>query len=292
MLRGRTIAVTRPREQAGEASRTIEREGGRAYLFPTIEIKRTRDPSVVEKFIADLEGSQVDYVVFMSANAVRCSFEAAEALGQRHRLSEALDKTTIVAVGPKTANELAKHGVHTSLVPRSHSSAGVLGLLRSHVLAGRTIYLPRTRAARPTLSRGLRKLGAEVREFYVYESLIPNRRGEEERFLRSLTHGAIDAVIFSSPLTAKNLFRMLGRHTSSRQVTDLLNSRTTVVAIGPTTAKALKKLEVKVDVLPRRYLFEDALRALGRYWDDKTKAGANEPPPDMRTDAEDDGRRA
>ena len=40
----------------------------------------------------------------------------------------------------------------------------------------------------------------------------------------------------------------------------------TVVAIGPTTAEALKELNIKVDVVPKDYLFEEALLALAAYW--------------------------
>jgi uroporphyrinogen-III synthase len=38
------------------------------------------------------------------------------------------------------------------------------------------------------------------------------------------------------------------------------------VAIGPTTAEALKEMDVKVDVMPEDYLFEKALLALAEYW--------------------------
>ena len=38
-----------------------------------------------------------------------------------------------------------------------------------------------------------------------------------------------------------------------------------VIAIGPTTAEALKELCVKVDVIPDDYLFDEALDALADY---------------------------
>ncbi len=46
-----------------------------------------------------------------------------------------------------------------------------------------------------------------------------------------------------------------------------INGKVTTVAIGPTTAEALMEMGVKVDVVPRDYLFEEALAALARYWE-------------------------
>jgi uroporphyrinogen-III synthase len=45
-----------------------------------------------------------------------------------------------------------------------------------------------------------------------------------------------------------------------------LIEKVTIVAIGPTTAEALKDMEIKVDVVPDDYLFENALAALAKYW--------------------------
>jgi uroporphyrinogen-III synthase len=47
----------------------------------------------------------------------------------------------------------------------------------------------------------------------------------------------------------------------------LINSKVTTVAIGPTTAEALREMGINVDVMPQDYLFEEALTALARYWE-------------------------
>ncbi len=46
----------------------------------------------------------------------------------------------------------------------------------------------------------------------------------------------------------------------------MINSKVTTVAIGPTTAEALREMGVKVDVMPEDYLFEKALEALAEHW--------------------------
>ena len=53
---------------------------------------------------------------------------------------------------------------------------------------------------------------------------------------------------------------------SQEKLSDLLNNKVTVVAIGPVTADALAEMDVTVDVMPDRHLFEEALDALTLYW--------------------------
>jgi len=265
-LKGRTIAITRPRDQAEEASKMIEEKGGKPYLIPTIEIKGPSDLSPIKDFINDLMKGEIDYVIFMSANGVRYLINAAESLGSRDQLIEYLAKTVIIAVGPKTAQELKNHKIHVDLIPEKYSSEGIIQSLQQHDISGKSVYIPRTKAATPLLKEGLKKMGAKVREVYVYESLSPIDPNIGKSFLHNLIYGKIHAIIFSSSLCAKNLFQMLMGQISMEELRDLLNSRLTIVAIGPTTAKTLREIGVKVDIVPENYLLEEALIALARHW--------------------------
>ena len=59
---------------------------------------------------------------------------------------------------------------------------------------------------------------------------------------------------------------MLTEKASMEQLRKVLAEKVTIVAIGPTTAEALKELNIKVDVIPEDYLFDNALDALADYW--------------------------
>ncbi len=271
ILKGRTIAITRPRDQAEEACKMIEEKGGKPYLIPTIEIKRISDLSPIKNFINDLMEGKVEYVIFMSANGTRYLINATESLGLRDQLIEYLAKTVIIAVGPRTAQELKAHQIHVDFVPAKYSSEGIIQSLQKLDISGKSIYIPRTKAATPALKEGLRKMGAKVQEIYVYESLPPTDPDIKKSFLQDLIYGEIHAIIFSSSLCVENLFQMLVGQISMEKLRDLLNSRLTIIAIGPTTAKALRKMGVKVDIVPEKYLFEEVLIALANYWNNKLK---------------------
>lgn len=265
-LKGRTVAVTRPRDQAEEAGKMIEKKGGKPYFIPTIEIKGPSDLSAIKKFIVDLMKGEVDYVIFMSINGVRHLLSAAESLGLKNQLKEHLEKTVTIAVGPRTAQELKTRQIHVNLVPSRYSSEGIIQSLQQLDVSGKLICIPRTREASPTLAKRLGEMGGKVREIYVYESGLPVDQKLQESFFQDLVGGKIHAIIFSSSLGVKNLFEMLSEQISMGKLRDIINGRLTIVAIGPATAETLAEMGLKVDVMPEKHLFEEALDALARYW--------------------------
>ena len=266
-LKGKTVAITRPAGQAEEAGKLIEEKGGVPYFIPAIEIKGLTNFSPVKKFVSELLKGQVDYVIFMSTNGVKHLFSAAEALNQISQLKEGLAKTFVIAVGPRTAQALEEeYHVHVSLMPTKYSSEGIIECLQGKEIAGKIIRIPRTGNATPTLTDQLKRMGADVEEIYVYESCLPVDGKLKEKFFQDLTSGKIDAIVFGSGLSAKNIFKMLSEKASMETLRDLFSGKVTTVAIGPTTAEALMELGVKVNVMPEDYLFEKALAALAAFW--------------------------
>jgi len=268
-LKGKTVALTRPLGQAEEAGRLIEAKGGVPYYIPAIEIKPLSNPEPVKRFITELQAGKVDYTILMSTNGVKHLFAVAESLSQADALRCGLGRSVVIGVGPRTAQELEAYGVHVDLVPEKYSSEGLLEVLRPKVVNGKVIRIPRTTSAAPTLTNQLTAMGADVQEIYVYESGLPVDEALKTKFFEDLTGGRIDAILFGSGLSAKNIFKMLTEKASMEQLRELLAYKVTIVAIGPTTAQALEELAVKVDVVPKDYLFDEALSALATFWASK-----------------------
>jgi uroporphyrinogen-III synthase len=266
-LKGRTVAITRPAGQAEEAGKLIRAMGGVPYYIPAIEIKGLTNLAPVKKFIAELGKGQVDYAILMSTNGVKYLFEAAETLKQTSQLQNGLGKTFVIAVGPRTAEALKEYNVHVGLVPTKYSSQGLIEYFQNKEVSGKRIRIPRTSNATPTLTEKLKTMGADVEEIYVYESGLPTDKKIKEKFYRDLSAGKIDAIVFGSGLSAKNIFTMLAEKVPMETLRNTINSKVTTVAIGPTTAEALRELGIQADVVPEDYLFEKALAALAEYWD-------------------------
>jgi uroporphyrinogen-III synthase len=264
-LAGRTIALTRPRDQAKEEADLIRKNGGTPYYIPTIEIKPPLDLTPIETFIENLSKTKAAYVVFMSVNGVTHLLKAAQTLKQIPLLRAGLRDATVVAVGHRTAQELKDNQIHIDLIPAHYTSEGVLEVLEFCGMRGQQVYIPRTSAAGPVLAKQLKTLGALVDEIYVYESAFPTEADVGRKFLDDLLAGKIDAIIFGSSLCVRNLFKMLAVFASVELVREALNGLV-VVAIGPVTAQSLSEVGVAVAVVPEVYLFEAALAELVCYW--------------------------
>ena len=121
-LKGKTVALTRPVDQAEEAGKLIQAMGGIPYFIPAIEIKGLSNPEPVKKFISELVAGQVDYVILMSTNGVKYLFKEADDLKLVSKLRKGLAKTFVIAVGPRTSDALTAYQVRVDVVPAKYSS--------------------------------------------------------------------------------------------------------------------------------------------------------------------------
>jgi uroporphyrinogen III methyltransferase / synthase len=125
-------------------------------------------------------------------------------------------------------------------------------------LRGRRILLPRADIARELLADELRKAGAEVTEVSAYRTLKASLVESSGRDIyKMLLDGEIDVVMFTSASTVRNFAQAMGQE----QAADLL--RTTVVAcIGPVTAEAAERLDIKTTVMPAEYTIPALVEAI------------------------------
>lgn len=265
-LRGKTIAITRPREQARQLAAIIRKLGGKPYITPTIEIK-TGNRSQIKKFIRKVIDYQIDCVIFMSRNAVNIVIKAAENLRLKPDFIAALNRVSIIGIGPKTKGKLERCGVKVDLTPSEYSSEGIVKCLRETNLRQMTIAIPRMDRPNPYLRRELEKMGAKIIEVPVYESAIPSDQSRTLKLLEDLFKGKIHVITFTSSTTARNLFQIASQHSLDCKLQDSLGKKAIVAAIGPVTQRTLEQLGVRVDVTPKEYTIEAMIEALIHHMD-------------------------
>jgi uroporphyrinogen III methyltransferase/synthase len=160
-LSGRRIVITRPREQSAELIEALRRRGAEPILCPAIRIEPLPNPD-----LSPLDAAW-DWVVFTSANAVRCLTAALLASGADLRR---LGSARLAAVGTATARELELLSLHVDFVPGEQAAEGLIAEFPEAV-AGRRILIPRAREARPLLVDAWRAAGGEVKILPLYETL-------------------------------------------------------------------------------------------------------------------------
>lgn len=261
-LRGKTIAITRPREQAHELAELITRLGGKPRIASTVEIRPVMESKPIRQFVNKVVGGRIDLVIFMSRNAVTHLLEASNNMKLGKQLVEALNRTKIVAVGPKTRKELEDHGIKVDVIPADYSSEGIVGVLAKLDLRTKIVAIPRTNMPSDYLKRELEKTCQEVLEIPVYESSLPSDRSSVVKLLNDMFEGEIDVITFTSSSTAQNLFKVAEEHGLQDALRKCLKESVVVVSIGPATRKALEELGVEVHVMPSSYTLEDMVAAL------------------------------
>ena len=252
-LSGRRIVVTRSREQAGELVDMLEECGAEAIQAPTIRIAAPEDVEALDR--ACREAGEYSWIVFTSANAVDSFMQRLLSSGDIRDLKG----VRLCAIGPSTAERLARYGLRVDLTPAEARSEAVIDALRgAGPLKGLRFLLPRADIAREVLADQLREAGAEVSEVVAYRTLLAaGDRDADHDVYRMLLDRRIDAVTFTSASTVKNFAKIIGEE----QAADLL-STTVVASIGPVTAEAAQQLGINTTVMPERYTIADMVGAL------------------------------
>jgi len=253
-LFGRRIAVTRPREQAGELVELLEDFGADTIEAPLIRIVPPDDEAPLDEACRRAGG--FDWIVFTSANGVARFFE--RLLAGPGDLRD-LKGVRLCAIGPATAARIAQLGLKVDLTPAEYRAEAVVeALAATGDLTGRRILLPRADIARELLAEELRRLGADVTEVKAYRTLPvePDAEGQPDLY-RMLLDRRIDVVTFTSASTVRSFVRQIG----AEQVADLLQT-TLVAAIGPVTADAAAEYGIRTDIMPARYTVPDLVDAI------------------------------
>jgi uroporphyrinogen III methyltransferase/synthase len=237
-LVGRTIAVTRTREQAAALADRLEDLGARVVAFPVIETADPEDWGPADRAIDELAG--YDWVVLTSTNGVDRFFER---MLERGLDARALVGVKVAAVGSATADRLMDFAIRPDLIPADFRAEGLLEAFRERgVGAGARILIPRALDAREILPEELRADGAAVDVVAVYR-VVPAEPDPEA--MAELRKGEVDVVTFASGGTAKSFLNVL--EAAGLDPRAVLGS-TLVASVGPVTTAALAKLGYEVDI--------------------------------------------
>jgi len=231
-LQGKVIAVTRGKDEAQEFIQLVEAEGGRAVPIQAIELVPAGQ-AAAQRFASLLKEKRHDYCAFMSAQAVRALFDLLPEAGSL------LKWTDVIAVGPKTREELERRGVRARMPPDSgrFSSAGVVGMLAAEKKqAGKKkVIIPRSAEAGEYAADELAKIGMEVYEVFMYAVRTASGATEGWRDFFSLAKAKkLDAIVFTSASNVRAFFDILEKAGVARPECE-------IISIGPFTSAELRK---------------------------------------------------
>ncbi|HMG28034.1 MAG TPA: uroporphyrinogen-III C-methyltransferase [Acidimicrobiia bacterium] len=239
-LFGRSVVVTRAREQASELRRRLEALGAEVVELPAITIEPVRFD------VPDLD--RYRWLVFTSANGVAAFF--GRGLAPAGLDARALAGLRLAAIGPGTAAALAERGLRADLLPERFVAESLLEAFPPPTTGDERVLLARAEQARDVLPAGLSERGYGVDVLAVYRTVTAP---PDTAALDRVRRGDVDALTFTSSSTVTNLCDLLG---------DVPEPQPAVVSIGPVTSKTAMERGLRVDAEATEHTIDGLVDAL------------------------------
>lgn len=243
MLEGKTIAITRSKDDSSEFIDLVTRYNARPLSLPTIELV-SKGEKIVDEFLDSIKQYNPDYSVFMSSKAVTLLFDTAKKVSKFEKLQLAVANTMVMAVGPKTKTALENQGIKVAFMPNIYSSVGVGELFTKLHAVGKKVIVPRSGASTPFLKELLEKIGIDVKEIHLYDVCAFRDTTQWNEFRELFSKNKIDGIVFTSASSVRAFFEIMSKDYDEPSLLHNLE-KLPVVAIGPFTSDELKKFNVK-----------------------------------------------
>ncbi|MEZ5382680.1 MAG: uroporphyrinogen-III synthase [Microthrixaceae bacterium] len=200
-LAGRRVVVTRAAHQAAELVDALEASGAETVLAPCIAIEEPADGG---RALREAVGRLAEYrqLVVTSPNGAARLCSALRALGRSTGLPGGV---ALAAIGPGTAEALARCGLSADLVPDRSVAEALLDALGGPPEPGARLLLVRAEVGRNVLPDGLAARGWEVDVVAAYRTVTPPPDPELARLVSQA-----DAVAFTSSSTVTGYVARFG----------------------------------------------------------------------------------
>lgn len=245
-LRGRRVLVTRAEDQGGDLRTSLETLGAEVLWIPSIRTEPVSPTEAEGSLPADLVSFA--WVAFTSPNGVRYFLRALRESGGGLPAG-----VRVAAVGAATEEALVREGVRVHLTPPRATGIS-LGEALLGACRPASILLPRGRKGREELGEILRSAGWTVTEAILYDTVVPEIGADS---LAALA-GGLDAALFASPSAVTNLWEALPADAR------VVLAQAKLVPIGPTTARALRRLGLEPAEVPEDPGVDSLIAALLR----------------------------
>lgn len=247
-LFGRRIVLTRPSGEADHAAGDLEALGADVLQAPTVIIEPVLDPCPMDQAIDRL--AEFDWLVFTSGNGVRHFLDRLEGRGRDLR---ALGSLKLAAIGPATAEALARFRLRADLVPAAYRSEDLAEALAGRV-GGCRVLLARADRGRTVLKDELERI-AHVEQVAVYRNADAETLPSE--VVSAIAEGSVDWVTLTSSAITARLHALLPEAARLR-----IGREVRLASLSPITSAAAERLGWPVAVEAKVYTWDGLVEAI------------------------------
>jgi uroporphyrinogen III methyltransferase/synthase len=232
--------VTRPREQAGELARALERRGATAIVAPAIEIAPAHSAALT-RALRDLAAGRFDWISLTSPRTV-------DVLAERLRPRDVDAKVAAIGEGTREAFRRWSRR-EPDVMPSIFTTAA---LARAFPRGRGRVLCARADVAPEGLEEALAAKGWIPVRVDAYRTRIPRSLPPEAR--SALREGRVDAVTFTSASTVRGFVRLVGAARGNPKV----------ICIGPVTSREARDRGFTVHAVARPHTLEGLVEAVER----------------------------
>jgi uroporphyrinogen III methyltransferase / synthase len=247
-LFGQRIVITRPADESDRSAEILEALGAEVLSAPTVQILPIEDFGPLDDAIDRLD--TFDWLAFTSGNGVRHFLDRLEARGRDLR---ALGHLKLAAIGPATAEALARFRLRADLIPDSYRSEGLAEGLRP-LVEGRRVLLARADRGRTLLKDELGQI-AHVEQVPVYRNVDASAIPPE--ILSRIEEGSVDWITLTSSAIAERLHSLLPEAARSK-----IGGEIRLASLSPVTSSAVARLGWSVAAEAEIYTWEGLVEAI------------------------------
>jgi len=166
----------------------------------------------------------------------------------------ALQKTSVVARGPKPVAALKELGVPVTLaVPEPNTWRDLLRTLDENKatlpVQGRRVAVQEYGSSNADLLAGLAERGARVTRVPVYQWALPEDTGPLRKAIEKIARVEVDVALFTTSIQVVHLLQVAAEMNLEKDVRRAF-ARIVVGSIGPVTSEALRDYGIEPDFEP------------------------------------------
>ncbi|HEY3675612.1 MAG TPA: uroporphyrinogen-III synthase [Candidatus Tumulicola sp.] len=243
--------VTRPRDLAPAFIAELKTRGATVLNTPLIAIEPPDDPEPLNHALQHLH--EFEWCAFTSANGVDAlvsAFESSQAAAR------ALQTLRVAALGPFTAERLAREGISVAAVPTEYVGESLAEAILSHARTKARVLIVRAQEGRDALSDALAAAGLEPTVVAAYRTVFVAPADFETNVRMA------DAITFASSSAVNGFVAAAGDPERAR----LLAAGKAIACIGPVAANTAREAGLEVDVVPPSYTGRGMIDALSLYF--------------------------
>jgi uroporphyrinogen-III synthase len=203
------------------------------------------------ELLPEIEAGKFDILILMTGVGARTLNQVFLTKYPQERIIAALEKTQLVARGPKPVAALKELGLTAAItVPEPNTWREVfVSLEAAMTVRGKQIAVQEYGIPNTEIVSGLQERGATVKTIAVYRWALPEDLTPLRDAMEKILRGGADAALFTNGAQVEHLFRVAAYDKADEKLRRALKSLA-IGSIGPICTRVLEQYGLKPDIEP------------------------------------------